>query len=1062
MQAKRLHVLSASITAWQASKYGQLVKFCDTVTLAMVHNMFEMYSVERNDSKDVMLSIQPSRAWKEAEDSMVLTGLRSTSPAGLEGGYHLDALHKNYWKNGSIELDSRLLSQEKRFNPMFLSGDASVVVHYGTDPLLGFHLVTAYAPLMRNSSQTPAQSQLHAIVTAARSEFREWCTSFRSVSENVALRVVAGDALAVAHTLRKPHQSDGQTSAPWYRDQHCFDPLIMEDDDHDPPPRSFDIINTSNLMDHIGALTLLSAVSPLLSTDPSAGISTELLVRSETSGKAMTQGLLCGDMTTIASLIGLVPVGSGANISSTAPNLDELMNITNQLQGLKRKEDTSSGQQFIQMTWKRPCGQHISLKPIHFNETGLARVLFRVYRQMFESEDVSRMFQNLGLVKLHRLSFARYHRGSFALFLRLIRDRVVVDWNKTIGNLLSLIENDFSLLMGRNYIQELYVSLHLLGVYSIEFLRRPVSDKEQAIGWKDMPSVVFVTLLVPRDKLAVFTDDEAKSTGTPPLNCIVQSASMMWLNVFAAIQVGFGSLSTSGTRNSNTFQAHVCRDTSAWKGSSPLIVSFAAPSWMLLLEPRNASVALGIQSTPSSTSAFMGRLGIELKVYETRLGDATHVYMSHRPPNQSGFAVVDGLVKDNVDLPSSVGLDTETCIHAEIHPQRAQITKVTGRISIRSESLKSCLNSGCHVHTTCSTPWNLMVQIGTDTVPRLDLPIPIDVLSYKTRVARKSSYVEVVASVEPSESWKASPSSTYPLYAFDKGAPVLWDMPHLNLEALPIVDTTQHAKLEWLNTHLSLMFTAHERRLRSNPSLRQLQGERTRVEFKESLFSIFMHFTGLQGRREHVFGINTPDNGGVHLVLFVSKLRLDLSNRTVVLDAAVLPLHDGLIPKVAPFLQLLTRRGLCNIRVDDEEMRLWKHMLPAWVERCRAWEHRNDCEYIAKGCVPLDLCQCARGHKFPARFEGNVPGWEIVAEHAVRVAISPLFAYSLVHDDPLIEVRENTGGCNVCGSAGLTGQDGLLWCARCRKARYCSRECQRKDWKKHKASCTENQDATQP
>ncbi|OJD34375.1 n-lysine methyltransferase smyd2 [Diplodia corticola] len=39
--------------------------------------------------------------------------------------------------------------------------------------------------------------------------------------------------------------------------------------------------------------------------------------------------------------------------------------------------------------------------------------------------------------------------------------------------------------------------------------------------------------------------------------------------------------------------------------------------------------------------------------------------------------------------------------------------------------------------------------------------------------------------------------------------------------------------------------------------------------------------------------------------------------------------------------------------------------------------------------------------------------------------------------------------CNTCGKQ----NDALLHCGRCRKARYCNAECQKKAWKMHKPAC---------
>jgi hypothetical protein len=103
----------------------------------------------------------------------------------------------------------------------------------------------------------------------------------------------------------------------------------------------------------------------------------------------------------------------------------------------------------------------------------------------------------------------------------------------------------------------------------------------------------------------------------------------------------------------------------------------------------------------------------------------------------------------------------------------------------------------------------------------------------------------------------------------------------------------------------------------------------------------------------------------VHILIFVSYLRLDIENHTAVLDSAVLPLTDRLIPRLKRFLGPLSGLGLCSIKVDDDELRLWKEVLPCYVERCRKWTHRPSCEYVAKAQISLSvengeslLCSC--------------------------------------------------------------------------------------------------------
>lgn len=59
-------------------------------------------------------------------------------------------------------------------------------------------------------------------------------------------------------------------------------------------PVSFSVIDTSNLIDHVGAMNLLVATSPLLCRDHYSSLFTEILVRKGDSNIEHVQNLLCG------------------------------------------------------------------------------------------------------------------------------------------------------------------------------------------------------------------------------------------------------------------------------------------------------------------------------------------------------------------------------------------------------------------------------------------------------------------------------------------------------------------------------------------------------------------------------------------------------------------------------------------------------------------------------------------------------------------------------------------------------------------------------------------------
>jgi hypothetical protein len=152
--------------------------------------------------------------------------------------------------------------------------------------------------------------------------------------------------------------------------------------------------------------------------------------------------------------------------------------------------------------------------------------------------------------------------------------------------------------------------------------------------------------------------------------------------------------------------------------------------------------------------------------------------------------------------------------------------------------------------------------------------------------------------------------------------------------------------------------------------------------------------------------------------------------------------------------------------VDTVELKLWRQVLPVMVERCRTWEHRPDCEYLTESRIPLSLennqpllCSCGSG-QLPKTFLTGVPHWGSVSKYFVRAALSPcfpapfcekLFDFSKINKANTFP--HNGGRCRVCGKSEFRPGVGLLTCVRCHNAKYCSKECQRTDWKNHKPNC---------
>ena len=1085
IQAQKLSSISASIQNWHTSKYGRLLKMCDQGTLLRIRRIWDGYCTSTsNTNETTSLKKRCETGLRKARELQArnlgsgtnLTGFRSAAPLSLPAVYDLPKLFQHFWEHGVTDMDHGTISKSKIPNPMFfISTDDTFTLHYGTDPLLGFHLGTAYASLAPGSPfESSGNPRLPKAVAAARLEFRTWSTSFRKCQRNLTIRFFSGDALAFSHTLQHMNSKGNGSISNWYRDQYHLEPLVLDSDDYlsgGSAPTMFNVIDTSNLLDHLGAMNLLVATTPLLDHTILATLYTEALVKKQEDLKALVDNILCGHFRSLSIIFGLMPIEYWTNSTATSSAEEHMFDC------MMTKKETDTGQMHSRLTWKRCVVDSSASGTIHFDEAELAYILYQVYLKMFENEDLSRVFSHFNLHTSRNQSLLHYHRGSLASFLCFVKSRVVTDWSKAMNEFIRLVEQDTTLLMGRNYIQELYLQLYLhklyvLPAFGLPFDHTTLSQASNSLGsWTTIPALICITLQVPREKLGIITGTPWTELGTPILHGVLQSSSKysgaQWQNIFAGLQLTFGEISTSGSRRDDDFRVTITEDMYGWKGHSPLLVSFLAPSLVLMEEPHTATVALGIQSTPQSVLTFRNSIGIEMNVYETTLGDLDHVYLTKFRPNLSGHASVCNFEAANKVSGQASNNEVASTVKANVDLKTGQIKSLTGRLNMLSGRTKSNLTSGATIETVQVAPDTIGITIGNDG-PKFNIPFPVPVLRSrsKLRIARKSSYVEVECPMADPRDGDGFPHFMYPIFP-SKSGPVLWNMPHLSLDRLPILDTSKKKELEWLTPHTSLMMSSRERQLRESSIASSIVSHKdARVDLKDSLFSMFMHFSGVQGQKARVFGINDPDHGGVHILVFVSSLKLDLANHTVVLDAAVLPLHNPLMSKIEQFLGTLTKTGFCNINVNSDELRLWKQILPAWVERCRHWEHRASCQYVATSKIPLSLengenplCSCGEG-TLQSRYILGIPGWDLAAKYAVRAAISPSFSVPFVEQSFTgnAETARPAGikaGCKSCGKSGSDDSGkGLLQCSRCQAVRYCSVACQRHDWKRHKAECT--------
>jgi hypothetical protein len=861
------------------------------------------------------------------------------------------------------------------------------------------------------------------VVEAAQVQFEAWAKAFRqSPAQNTIIRFFAGDAVSFSYALQHANNTRIEP-ANIYSDSYHWDPIVLNGPDYaeaGAAPLQFNVIDTSNLIDHVGSLNLLVAVAPLLRNSSSSSLYTEYLVKREGSQQNYINSVMCGHFPTMSTLMGLFPVEYWAN-SSPCSSVDDLLLDSN----YGSADDSSQIKQMhIKLTWRRTAAGITSPAldtqvRLHLDELGLARILHKVYVNMFRHENVQFLLSNLSPRSLSNHSMPRFHRGSFALVLRFVRSRIETDWERMMSHLLDLIETDTTVLMGLNYIQELYLYLELYGVLSVPTLSSsPVQSNfpDATPGglryWKNIPPILCATLIVPREKIKVITNVDATKIGSPIMHCVLQSSlsyqSQRWQNIFSVVQVSFGNLSTTGTRNTHSFQVTIIEDELRWRGSSALIVSFLVPTWTLLLEPEAAKIAFGIQSTPAAVHTFLGTLGTEMNIFETTLGVESSVFFTRFSPNQSDISSLLPFPRSGQSVSSTGKYIASSKISANIDSAAVKLTTLICRLQILSDDLQKALQSGGAVETSQRSPCTFLETVGPKPIPiTFYFPAPVTRMKSRTRIARKSLYIEVEAPLADATIWKSFPAHLYPVF-LARRTPLIWNLSRLNLDCLPIIDISKKAEIQWLNVHAGGMFNTRERQLKTQPTSTSAESD-VRFAFRDSLFSLFMHFTGLQGQKSHLATLNNPAAGGVHVIILISSLKLDLSNRTVVLDCAVLPLTNRLMPQLGPFLSAFSSRKICHIKVDADELQLWKQNLPAMVERCRSWPHLARCEYRTQSCIPLStengqpvICSCGNS-KMPKNFITGVPHWESVSRYFVRAAIS--LCFSTAFSEELFDVK---------------------------------------------------------
>ena len=511
------------------------------------------------------------------ESSLLIGGSTSAMPSAAPLSFRFilsTRTYDQYWKTGITS--PNITTSLTQLNPTFLFSMAGrqFDLHYGTDPCAAFHLGLT---LTEATYDDGTSSHLGSTVQDQR-------------QSKIIIRFAYGDALAFCDGLQLCMAGDytpSVYSSMWGGSKFLFHDRSM--------PTSFNVIETSNLSDHLGLLNVLVATTPFLEVTPYTSVTTSSLLsyKGHSIQRSAIEERVLLDFPTLSILLGIMPTCFSSGI--TFLNGSEAANLAMAFDSRRYHERVSW--KFAQFTHAGWCGNLTQRSyRVHFEPGDLASKLLDVYLKMFKNEDLSSAFEpNISFIRVQN---THYHRKSFAYFLRVIRSLGFVEtcWPQAIRHFINNVVTDSRLLIGTNHIQNLLSELHMLGIYSEDIdlpggvSKTSVKDFPPYQEWGVVPQIICIVLKVPRFALRKLEIVTVNENGNPILEC-----ETFWdnhHNFHDSIRPIFGDII-----DSDEGQKVIIEDPEGLRGNSPLIVSFFIPMWILADQRHNLHVGLCLKAT---------------------------------------------------------------------------------------------------------------------------------------------------------------------------------------------------------------------------------------------------------------------------------------------------------------------------------------------------------------------------------------------------------------------------------------------------------------------------------
>lgn len=212
------------------------------------------------------------------EKMSILHDSRAVKLVLIEAIKIMSYVFKRFWVIKVIKenlKDIAALSNKEKdlINSMFIVFSVVMrvfTIYYETDLLLKFHVADAFVDENRSLDDN-LQFKVNKVIQVIKFEFYDWCVTFKKSlkKDDLTLKFFYDEALFLCHKLQLQITSNMKRESvvivyikSWSFSLLILNKSIESTDDH--KYKLFDVINTSNLDDHVDLLNLLFIITSFL------------------------------------------------------------------------------------------------------------------------------------------------------------------------------------------------------------------------------------------------------------------------------------------------------------------------------------------------------------------------------------------------------------------------------------------------------------------------------------------------------------------------------------------------------------------------------------------------------------------------------------------------------------------------------------------------------------------------------------------------------------------------------------------------------------------------------